>query len=129
MEPVRVLLVDDNAAILARAVRVLTPACAIVGTASDGETALVAAQTLAPEVIVLDISLPGISGLEVAARLAATGSAAAVVFVTVHMDEEFLQAAQAVGGLGYVVKTRLASDLLPAVLNARARRTFVSPFG
>ena len=77
-----------------------------------------------PDVIVLDISMPGMTGFEVASRLRKAGSKAAVVFLTVHDDEDFMQAAKAAGGIGYVVKPRLASDLAVAVLEAgRAARS------
>jgi DNA-binding NarL/FixJ family response regulator len=121
-----VLLVDDNQAMLARAASVLAAACVVVGQVGDGTAALAAAATLVPDVIVLDISMPGMSGLEVAASLRAAGSAAAIVFLTVHDDAELVEAAQAAGGIGYVIKARLASDLLHAVREARARRPFVS---
>ena len=68
-EPPRVLLVDDNEAILARARAVLARACVVVGTATDGESALRAASALLPDVIVLDISMPDTTGFEVAAKL------------------------------------------------------------
>jgi CheY-like chemotaxis protein len=64
-KPARILLVDDNEAILTRAARVLTPGCAVVGAVRDG-AALEAAHTLQPEVIVLAISMPGMNGFEVA---------------------------------------------------------------
>jgi two-component system nitrate/nitrite response regulator NarL len=123
----RVLLVDDNAAMLSRAASVLEPACAIVGTANDGAGALAAAKNLHPDVIVLDISMPGISGLEVAHTLRQSGSEAAVVFLTVHDDEEFVLAAQMAGAIGYVIKARVATDLMRAVQEAREGRPFVSP--
>jgi len=125
-KPFRVLLVDDNAAMLDRAARVLSGACLIVGTAADGESALESVKSLNPDIVVLDISMPGMSGFEVATRLRERGSTAAVVFLTVHADEEFVQAAQAAGGIGYVIKPRLASDLMTAVVSAAARRPFVS---
>ncbi len=120
------LLVDDNQAMLARAASMLAATCVIVGQVQDGVSALTAAAMLAPDVIVLDISMPGMSGLDVAAGLRAAGSTAAIVFLTVHEDAELVEAAQAAGGVGYVVKGRLASDLLHAVLEAHARRPFVS---
>jgi DNA-binding NarL/FixJ family response regulator len=125
-EPPRVLLVDDNEVLLARAAAALAPGCVVVGTARDGRTALEAARTLQPDVIVLDISMPGMSGLEVAALLRKAGSTAALVFLTVHEEEEFVQAARAAGGIGYVVKPRLACDLITAIREARAGRPFVS---
>jgi DNA-binding NarL/FixJ family response regulator len=125
-ELARVLLVDDNEAILARTAAVLTPGCVIVGAVKDGPAALEAARALRPDVIVLDISMPGMSGFEVAASLRQAGSTAALVFLTVHDDEEFVLAARAAGGIGYVVKPRLAYDLLIAVREARAGRPFLS---
>ena len=126
-EPVRVLLVDDNQAMLARVASVLTPGCTIVGTARDGRGALDAARALGPDVIVLDISMPGMTGFDVASSLRKSGSTAAVVFLTVHDGEEFVLAAKAAGGIGYVVKSRLRTDLIAAVREARAGRSFVSP--
>ena len=125
-KPVRVLLVDDNEAMLNRVAAVLTPGCEVVGAVNDGSSAIRAAESLQPEVIVLDISMPGMTGLEVASRLRAEGSTAAVVFLTVHDDEEFLLAAKAAGGIGYVIKRRLGTDLLLAVQEASAGRSFVS---
>jgi DNA-binding NarL/FixJ family response regulator len=123
---VRVLLVDDNAAMLNRVASVLTPGCEIVGAVNDGVSAIRAVDALQPDVVVLDISMPDMTGLEVASRLRASGSTAAVVFLTVHDDEEFVLAARAAGGVGYVIKRRLGSDLLHAVREARAGRPFVS---
>jgi DNA-binding NarL/FixJ family response regulator len=127
-ERVRVLLVDDNEAMLSRATTALTPAFTVVGTVKDGLSAVDAARKFRPDVIVLDISMPGMTGFEVAVRLRETGSTAAMVFLTVHADEEFVLAAKAVGGVGYVVKSRLASDLVAAVRAASAGRAFVSVF-
>ena len=125
-DSVRVLLVDDNDAMLARAAAALAACCDIVGRAKDGRAAIEAATTLTPDVIVLDISIPTMSGFEVAQRLRETGSTAAIVFLTVHDGEDFVVAAKAVGGIGYVVKPRLASDLVVAVREAHAGRPFVS---
>ncbi len=125
--PARVLLVDDNEAMLARAAMVLSADCVVVGTVTDPLTALEAVRTLKPDVVVLDIAMPGITGLELAFRLRKAGSKVAVVFLTVHEEEDFVLAAKAAGGMGYVVKPRLALDLILAVREARAGRPFVSP--
>ena len=126
-EPPRVLLVDDNEAMVARATAALRRCCLVVGSASNGRAALEAAQALKPDVIVLDISMPGMSGLDVATRLREIGSSAAIVFLTVHDEEDIIEAAKAAGAIGYVVKPRLGSDLQIAVQEARAGRPFVSP--
>jgi two-component system response regulator NreC len=126
---VRVLLVDDNRAILARVETVLATACQVVGSATNGPAAVSAALELEPDVIVLDVSMPGMSGFEVAVQLRTAGSSAAVVFLTVHDEEELITAARASGAMGYVVKPRIGSDLLTAVKEARAGRPFISPAG
>ncbi len=124
---VRVLLADDNEAMLARVAAMLPPSCVVVAAVTDGRAALAAAQQLLPDVIVLDLSMPGLNGIEVATRVRALGLPSAVVFLTVHDEEELIEAAIEAGGLGYVVKTRLASDLGLAVREARGGRAFVSP--
>ena len=126
-DPVRVLIVDDSDAIVVRATAALRTTCDVVGHARDGETALDAATSLHPDVIVLDIAMPGMNGFEVADRLRQLGSTAAVVFLTVHHGDDFVAAAKAVGAIGYVVKPRLASDLTVAVREAHSGRPFVSP--
>jgi len=125
--PTRVLLVDDNEAMLARVAKVLTPGYAVVGVFNSGPAALEAAIGLRPDVVVLDVSMPGMNGFEVAARLRKAGCTAAVVFLTVHDEAEFVVAALAAGGLAYVLKARLVSDLPVAICEARAGRQFVSP--
>jgi DNA-binding NarL/FixJ family response regulator len=122
----RVLLVDDSADMLDSAASVLSSEFEIVGAVQDGRTALEAAGTLRPDVIVLDISMPGMGGIEVAARLKAAGSTAAVVFLTVHEDEEVVRAAKDAGGIGYVLKPRLVSELRQATHEASEGRRFIS---
>ena len=122
----RVLLVDDSDVILERATMTLAHECEIIGAVKDGQAALAAVGALRPDVIVLDISMPGMSGLEVAGRLRRAGSTVPIVFLTIHDDEELVLATQAAGGIGYVVKTLLSSDLVIAVNEACAGRRYVS---
>ena len=126
--PPRVLLVDDNDNMLALARTTLAPACIVVGTAKDGPSALQAAHDLRPDVIVLDISLQNMTGFEVAARLRNSGSKAALVFLSLYAEDDFVVNARAVGAIGYVVKTRMVSDLLHAVTEAHLGHEFISPF-
>jgi DNA-binding NarL/FixJ family response regulator len=123
----RVLLVDDNGSILSRAAAVLAHDCTVVGKATDGTAALEAVAALGPDVVVLDISMPGQSGLDVASHLLAGAKPPAIVFLTVHDEAEIAAVARALGALAYVVKARLATDLVPAVRAAFGGRPFVSP--
>ena len=128
-QPPTVLLVDDNETVLSRAKAALSARCVILGTARDGHAALEAAAALQPAVIVLDISMPGMNGLELARRLRASGSTARLVFLTVHEEEELILAARNAGAIGYVLKSRLSEDLEVAVFEARAGRSFQSTLG
>jgi DNA-binding NarL/FixJ family response regulator len=122
-----VLLADDHDAVLTVAARLLGQEFEVVRAVRDGQAVLEAAAKLRPDVVVLDIAMPVLSGLEAARRLQADGGAAKVVFLTVYEDPDYLRAARAAGALGYVVKDRLASDLPVAVREALAGRPFVSP--
>ena len=77
--------------------------------------------------IVLDITMPRLDGIEARANSYASDQPARLVFLTVHEDADYARAALEAGGLGYVVKTRLASDLLPAIRAALADESFISP--
>lgn len=123
----RVLLVDDNPEFIEAAATVLDGAYEIVGTAQNGEDGLKAAQTLLPDVIVLDISMPDMTGFDVASRLRQRKNRAAIVLLTVHEDTDFVRAARALGVLGYVIKRRIATDLATAVREVLGGRTFSSP--
>ena len=124
---VKVLLVDDSEKTLARANSVLSARYLVVGTVTSGQAALEAAASLKPDVVVLDISMPGMTGFELAKRLRAAGSTAHLVFLTVHEEQELIMAARNAGAIGYVVKSRLSTDLEMAVREAVAGRPFQSP--
>ena len=124
---VRVLLADDSPSMLQAARRILEPEFQIVGTVDDGQAVLEATESLKPDVLILDISMGVMNGLEAARLLTRIGSKAKIVFLTVHKDQEFVEEAFSAGALGYVVKPRLGSDLLVAVREAMIGHTFVSP--
>ncbi len=127
MDRIRVLLADDHEAMLERVARLLKTECDVVGTATDGQQALEAARDLKPDVLVLDISMPVMNGREAAHQLKNAGVEARIVFLTVHDDPDFAREALEAGALGYVIKQRIASDLLVAIREAYAGRSFVSP--
>ena len=99
----------------------------VAGSVHDGRELLAEAERLHPDVIVLDITMPRLDGIEAARQLRRSQRPARLVFLTVHEDADYARAALDAGGLGYVVKTRLASDLLPAIRAALADQCFISP--
>jgi DNA-binding NarL/FixJ family response regulator len=123
----RVLLVDDNQAILDCLVKMLARDYTIVGAIRDGPRTLDAVAILKPDLVVMDISMPEMSGLELARLLQEAPPAPPIVFVTVHEDPEFMEAAQKVGAAGYVVKSTMETELKPALELALAGRRFSVP--
>ena len=124
----RVLLADDRTAVLSAVTTLLQESFEIVGMVSDGRTALDTALALQPDLVVLDISMPDMSGIEVARELKRRGCRSRIVFLTVHEDEDIRATCLAAGGLGYVLKVRMETDLIPAMNEALAGREFVSRF-
>src|SRR5262245_58573313 len=127
VDRVRVLLADDHADFLAIEAQLLEPEFEVVEQVCDGWASPEETARLKPDILVLDITMPGINGIESAQRLRASGSAVKVVFLSVHEDADYVRTAVAAGALGYVVKCRIASDLLPALRAASAGRAFFSP--
>jgi DNA-binding NarL/FixJ family response regulator len=124
----RVLLADDLPPVLHAVAELLEGSFEVVGMVSDGSAALDAASVLEPDLIILDISMPGMSGIEVARELKRRGNKARIVFLTVHEDTDILATCLAAGGLGYVVKVLVETDLIPAMNAALVGREFVSRF-
>ena len=122
----RILLADDYKGMCDRAVRLLEPEFEVIGVVRDGSALLEAASKMRPDVCVIDISMPVLSGIEAATRLKKSGSTAKIIFLTVHEDPDFVQAALETSALGYVVKSRMASDLRAAIKGAMAGRLFSS---
>ena len=123
----RVLVADDHRPMLDSLVRLLTKDFEIVARVSDGVAAVDAATREEPDLLVLDIAMPGLNGIAAAARLKSSGSRAKVVFVTMHYHREFVEKALELGEVGFVAKDRLVMDLLPAIHAVRAGKSFVSP--
>jgi DNA-binding NarL/FixJ family response regulator len=105
----------------------LQPHFEVIGTVDDGRTLISEAQRLQPDVIVLDIRMPILSGIEAARELHEAGSRAKLVFLTIHQDTAYVRGCFAAGGLGYVTKSRMVTDLILAINEVLSDHRFVSP--
>jgi DNA-binding NarL/FixJ family response regulator len=105
----------------------LQPHFEVIGTVDDGRTLINEAQRLQPDVIVLDIRMPILSGIEAARELHEAGSRAKLVFLTIHQDTAYVRGCFAAGGLGYVTKSRMVTDLILAINEVLSDHRFVSP--
>jgi DNA-binding NarL/FixJ family response regulator len=111
----RVFLVDDHADFLKLVVLLLQPHFEIVGTASDGAALVSEVLRLKPDVVVVDITLPVMTGIDAVHKLVQSGSTAKFVFLTIHSSEEFIKACLAEGARGFVTKSRMKAHLIPAI--------------
>jgi DNA-binding NarL/FixJ family response regulator len=123
----RVLLADDHF-VLAEGLRsLLTPHFDVVGIASDGRELLAAARTLDPDVIVLDISMPSLNGIEAARQLRDANSRAKLVFLTMHREVTYAARAMEAGASGFVLKHSAASELVTAIQEALKGGKYITP--
>jgi two-component system response regulator NreC len=120
-----VIVADDHRGILTVASMLLIGEFEIIATVGDGTSAVEAIAKLKPDVVILDIEMPGTSGIQAAHRLKELGLAAKVVFLTVQDDSDYVAAACAMGA-SYVLKPRMYSDLLTAMKEAMSGRLFFS---
>ena len=127
MTIIRVLLVDDNGQMLADLRDELSDEFEIAGTAENGEEAIPEILRLEPDVLVLDLNMPGMNGFQVASLLREKHSRTKILFLTIHEEPEYISAAFSAGALAYVTKRRLASDLRLAIREAYDGREFLSP--
>lgn len=123
----RIVLADDQQEILQAVSSVLEDDCEIVGIAHDGEQALELAQAKSPDLVVMDIFMPVLNGMDAADRLRESGSLIKILFLTAYEDQDFVNEAISKGAYGYVVKAHLFSDLMPAILDALRGRVYISP--
>jgi DNA-binding NarL/FixJ family response regulator len=114
----RVIVADDNTNVLLALVAALSSEFEVVATACDGHSALSVIQQLQPAVAVLDLNMPGLTGIQVARELARLQLSLGVVICSVESDPELIGAARVAGVLGYVIKRRLKKDLVIAVRRA-----------
>ena len=123
-----VLLVDDSSAILNHVCNLLRGHKQYeIASTTEGTEVFTEYYRLRPDVIVLDISLGAVSGIDIARELRDSGCHSKIVFLTVHEDSDFMNAAMGAGGSAYVVKSRLGTDLIAAIEAVLAGKIFVSP--
>ena len=123
----RLLLADDHTLLLEGIRLLLEPEYELVGSVEDGLALLAAAKTQKPDVILLDISMPLLNGIDAARRLRKIVPSARLIFVTMHADADFVLEAFRVGAMGYVLKRAAASELLTAIREVIKGNHYVSP--
>jgi DNA-binding NarL/FixJ family response regulator len=121
-----VLLADDHTLILEGFRKILESHCEVVGTAEDGRALLAAAQKFQPDIIVLDISMPLLNGIDAARQLKTTLSETKLIFLTMHADPAYVTEAFRAGASGYVLKRGSVSELTHAIQEALKGRSYVT---
>jgi DNA-binding NarL/FixJ family response regulator len=128
--PIRILLVDDHEPFrqFVRTTLSTRAEIEIIGEASDGLEAVQMAQKLGPGLIVLDIGLPGLNGIEAARRIRKLSPQSIILFLSQESSADVIQEALSAGALGYVIKTSAATDLMVALDAVLRNQQFVSNF-
>jgi len=121
-----ILLADDHPGIIQKVSQLLSSDYEIAGAVSDGLSALTAAKRMQPDVIVLDITMPLLNGIQVAREIHQTGLKSRIVILSAHDDLDYVAAAFEAGAMGYVLKHRLSTDLPCAVRDALLGQVFSS---
>jgi DNA-binding NarL/FixJ family response regulator len=127
MKRPRVLIADDHTLVVDGLRKILEPECEVVGAVEDGRSLLAAAEQLKPDVVLLDISMPLLNGVDAARCLRDAVPGAKVIFVTMHADATYVTRALRAGASGYVLKRCAAMELLNAVQQVLKGRTYVTP--
>jgi DNA-binding NarL/FixJ family response regulator len=123
----RVFLADDHSDFLKAEVDFLTPHFEVIGTASDGASLVTEVLRLNPDVVVVDVTMPVMNGIEAVRKLTQSGSAAKFVFLTIQSGEEFVKACLKEGPRGYVWKSLMKSHLIPAIFAVLDGLPYISP--
>ena len=129
MTPIRVLLADDHTLVRAGIRRLLEvlPGIEVVGEAADGHDVVRLATTLRPDVVLLDVGMPGLNGLEAAGHLATIDATMRVLILSMHSSEEYVLRALRAGCAGYLLKRSAVSELEIAIRAAGRGDTYLSP--
>jgi two-component system response regulator NreC len=129
MGKIRVLIVDDHT-ILRQGIRSLLedePDIEVVGEAEDGHSAVKLASQLNPDVIVMDIAMPRLNGLEATRQIRRNNSSIKILILTMHENEEYIRQVLAAGAMGYILKDAASSELLAAIRSIQSGEAVLSP--
>ncbi len=126
---IRILLADDHAVLRAglRALLNAEPDMEVVGEAGDGQEAVQKAEELRPDVIVMDLGMPGMSGLEAMRQIKARGLPSRILVLTVHAEEQYLLPVLQAGGSGYVLKRAADTELIEAIRTVSRGDAYLYP--
>lgn len=127
MKRPRILLADDHKIVLEGLKSLLEPEFEIIGTAEDGRALVAIAQKLRPDVIVADISMPLLNGIEAARQIKEVDKEIKIVFLTMHLEATYAASALEAGASGFVLKHSAPSELIVAIREAMRGRTYVTP--
>jgi DNA-binding NarL/FixJ family response regulator len=127
MKRPRVLLADDHRLLREAFAQLLEPGCDVVGAVADGRAVLAAAPELRPDVVVLDIAMPLLNGLDAARQLKRLMPDVKVIFLTVSEDPDLAAEAFRAGASGYLLKNSAASELFQAIQEVLGGRSYVTP--
>ena len=122
----RIVVADDSPSFLEKLISILEAEFEVVKVATDGLASLKIIMDCQPDVVVLDLEMPGLNGIEITRELMRYSPRPAIVICSVEHDQEIVDAAQKIGALGYVFKSRAARDLNAAVKAAARGKSFVS---
>jgi DNA-binding NarL/FixJ family response regulator len=123
---IRVVLADDHQSVVTRVRETLGNEFVVIDAVKDGNQAVASVLSLDADVLVIDISMPVLDGLQAATQLQTVNCRTKIIFLTIHEDLDFVTAAFAAGASAYVIKSRLTVDLIPAIHAALLGNTFVS---
>lgn len=127
MKKIRVLLADDHKIVLEGLRAILEPEFEIVGAVEDGRTLVAEAVRLGPDVVVADISMPGLNGIDAARQIRKLDQRIKIVFLTMHSQASYAASAFEVGASGFVLKHSAPQELVIAIRDTMQGRTYVTP--
>lgn len=123
----RVVLADDDQIILGLVRNLLAEAYDVVGQAEDGRTLVETIHAQSPDLAVIDVSMPGLSGIEATREIMASGLGVRVILLSIHDEQAYVDAAFEAGASGYVLKLSASTDLIPAIETVRSNGRYLSP--